>query len=125
MTSAISPDADLTDRIIGLPVQVHRHLGPGLLETAFQRCLRHEMSQAAIPFEQQIRLPIRTHGIEIEPDYQADIIVRPWNSSVHGDPLDRRTTPRGIRRYKRFHGMDILPRPVRKPSPASWTGAAE
>jgi len=57
-------------------MRVHRHRGPGLLEFAYQRCLCHELSQAGIPFEQQVRLPIRTHGIEIESGYQADIIVR-------------------------------------------------
>jgi len=76
MKLALSPDADLTYRIIGLAMRVHRHLGPGLLESAYQRCLCHELSQAAILFEQQVRLPIRYNGIEIESGYQADIIVR-------------------------------------------------
>jgi len=75
MTSGPTPDADLTYRIIGLAMRVHSHLGPGLLESAYQRCLCYELSQATIPFESRVHLPIRYHEIEIESAYQADIIV--------------------------------------------------
>ena len=76
MTSAHTPDADLTYRIIGLAMRVHRQLGPGLLESAYHRCLCHELSQTPVPFEQQVRLPIRYGDIKILSAYQADIIVR-------------------------------------------------
>lgn len=56
-------------------MRVHRQLGPGLLESAYQQCLCHELSRAAIPFEQQV-LPIRYDEIEIVSAYQADIVVR-------------------------------------------------
>jgi GxxExxY protein len=76
----MSPDrpdhGDLTYRIIGLAMRVHSHLGPGLLEAAYHRCLCHELSRAAIPFHQQVRLPIRYHDISIESGFTADIIVR-------------------------------------------------
>ena len=70
------PDADLTYRIVGLAMRVHRHLGPGLIESVYQRCLCHEFTKAEIPYEQQVRLPIRYDGIEIGSGYSADIIVR-------------------------------------------------
>jgi GxxExxY protein len=70
------PDGDLTYRIIGLAMRVHSRLGPGLLESAYHRCLCHELSQADLKFDQQVRLPIKYDGIEIESGYLADIIVR-------------------------------------------------
>jgi GxxExxY protein len=76
MNQAFVPDGDLTYRIIGLAMRVHSRLGPGLLESAYHRCLCHELSQADLKFDQQVRLPIRYDGIEIESGYLADIIVR-------------------------------------------------
>jgi GxxExxY protein len=76
MNQAFVPDGDLTYRIIGLAMRVHSRLGPGLLESAYHRCLCHELSQADLKFDQQVRLPIHYDGIEIESGYLADIIVR-------------------------------------------------
>ncbi|MDB5402428.1 MAG: hypothetical protein JWQ55_4446 [Rhodopila sp.] len=76
MNQAFVPDGDLTYRIIGLAMRVHSRLGPGLLESAYHRCLCHELSQADLKFDQQVRLPIKYDGIEIESGYLADIIVR-------------------------------------------------
>jgi GxxExxY protein len=67
---------DLTYRIIGLAMRVHARLGPGLLESVYHRCLGHELTQAEIPFVQQVRLPIRYGDIELEAGYFADIIVQ-------------------------------------------------
>lgn len=68
-------DSDLSYRIIGSAMRVHTHLGPGLLESVYHRCLCHELSHAHIPFEQQVPLPIRYRGVEINSGYLADIIV--------------------------------------------------
>jgi GxxExxY protein len=76
MGTASSPDGDLTYRIIGLAMRVHSRLGPGLLESVYHRCLCHELSRAGIPFDQQVRLPIRYDCIEIQCGYMADIVVR-------------------------------------------------
>jgi GxxExxY protein len=76
MNPEFAPDGDLTYRIIGLAMRVHGRLGPGLLESAYHRCLCHELSQADLKFDQQVRLPIKYDGIEIESGYLADIIVR-------------------------------------------------
>jgi len=75
MNTALAHGGDLTYRIIGLAMRVHRRLGPGLLESVYQRCLCHELLQAGIPFAQQVRLPIRYDDIEIESGYLADIVV--------------------------------------------------
>jgi GxxExxY protein len=75
MNAGHTHDEDLTYRIIGLAMRVHRRLGPGLLESVYHRCLCHEFAQAGVPFRQQVRLPIRYDDIEIESGYQADIVV--------------------------------------------------
>jgi GxxExxY protein len=72
----MNPDSDLTYRIIGLAMRVHARLGPGLLESVYHRCLCHKLSRADIPFEQQVRLPIRYDEVEIDSGYLADIVVR-------------------------------------------------
>jgi GxxExxY protein len=66
---------DLTFRIIGLAMRVHRRLGPGLFESVYHRCLCHELSRADIAFDEQVCLPIRYGDVEIESGYRADIIV--------------------------------------------------
>jgi GxxExxY protein len=75
MNPGLAHGEDLTRRIIGLAMRVHRDLGPGLLESAYHRCLCYEMSRAEMPFGQQVRLPIRYGDIEIESGYLADIVV--------------------------------------------------
>nr|WP_294548344.1 GxxExxY protein [uncultured Rhodopila sp.] len=67
---------NLTYKIIGLAMRVHRNLGPGLLESVYRRCLCHELRLADIPPEQEVYLPIHYNGIDIESGYRADIIVR-------------------------------------------------
>ena len=69
-------DNDLTYRIIGLAMRVHRTLGPGLPESVYQRCLCHELRKSDIPFAAQVHLPIHYDGVEIESGYRADIIVQ-------------------------------------------------
>jgi GxxExxY protein len=75
MTQDPNNDSDLTYRIIGLAMRVHRALGPGLLEGVYQRCLCHELANARIPFAAQVPVPIRYAMIEIESGYRADIVV--------------------------------------------------
>jgi GxxExxY protein len=76
MTPEPNHDSKLTYKIIGLAMRVHRTLGPGLLESVYRRCLCHELRLANIPVEQEVYLPIRYNGIDIESGYRADIIVR-------------------------------------------------
>jgi GxxExxY protein len=67
--------ADVTDRIIGAAIRVHRGLGPGLLENVYERCLCHELEQAGVPFQRQTRLPVVYGDIEFDCAYIADLIV--------------------------------------------------
>src|SRR4051812_15514534 len=66
---------DLTERVIGLAVEGHRHTGPGLLESVYERCLCHELKAAGIAFERQKPIPIRYKGLSLDTGFRADIVV--------------------------------------------------
>ena len=66
---------DLTNRIIGAAMQVHRHLGPGLLESIYEACLCHELEKAAIPLQRQAPLPVIYDDVHLDGAYIADVIV--------------------------------------------------
>ena len=63
-------EKDLTNRIIGASIDVHRALGPGLLESAYQLCLAQESKLQRMPFEEQVVLKLNYKGIELDGGYQ-------------------------------------------------------
>ncbi|MCC7354220.1 MAG: GxxExxY protein [Anaerolineae bacterium] len=65
----------LTDQIIGAAIAVHRELGPGLLETAYQACLAQEFSLRGLPFEQEKPLSVEYKGVQIDCGYRLDFLV--------------------------------------------------
>ena len=65
----------LTSAIIGAAIEVHRLLGPGLLESAYERCLCHELNLTGLSFENQKPLSIHYKGVSIERAYQLDLVV--------------------------------------------------
>ncbi len=65
----------LTERIIGAAVEVHRELGPGLLESAYQRALAHEMRLRNMEFEEQKLCAVRYKDLLIEDAYRLDFLV--------------------------------------------------
>jgi GxxExxY protein len=65
----------LTEQIIGAAIEVHRELGPGLLESAYQSALSHEFMLRGIAFEQQKLCPIKYKGMLIENAYRLDFLV--------------------------------------------------
>jgi GxxExxY protein len=65
----------LTDKIIGAAIEVHRHLGPGLLEAVYEECLCYELSQVGLKFQRQVPLPISYKGIKFESAYRMDVVV--------------------------------------------------
>ena len=65
----------LTGRIISAAIEVHRHLGPGLLESAYEECLCRELEQRGIYFERQVDLPIDYKGYRIGSGYRLDLVV--------------------------------------------------
>ena len=67
-------EKELTDRIIGAAIEVHKILGPGLLESAYQVCMEHESTLREIPFERLVDLPLNYKGIDLDAGYQIDLV---------------------------------------------------
>ena len=65
----------LTEGVIGAAIEVHRLLGPGLLESAYEECLCHEFHLRNINFQRQVSLPVAYKGINLDCGYRLDIIV--------------------------------------------------
>ncbi|GIK99214.1 MAG: hypothetical protein BroJett029_34230 [Alphaproteobacteria bacterium] len=72
MTTHLDP---LTDRVIGLAIDVHRSLGPGLLESAYEECLCFEFDQHSLDHRRQVPLPVVYKGVRLECGYRLDIVV--------------------------------------------------
>ena len=69
------PDNDLTHAIIGAAIEVHRLLGPGLLESAYEECLAREFVVRGIPFERQKPSPVVYKDVKLECGYRMDFLV--------------------------------------------------
>lgn len=65
----------ITEQIIGAAIEVHRALGPGLLESAYEECLSHELALRGIPFERQRPLPVEYKGVKLDCGYRLDLLV--------------------------------------------------
>ena len=66
---------DLTGEVIGAAIEVHKTLGPGLLESIYEECLCKELELREIPYERQRELPIEYKGSKLENMYRLDIVV--------------------------------------------------
>jgi GxxExxY protein len=66
---------ELTEKVIGLAIEIHRHLGPGLLESAYQECLVYELNKNYLYVEKEVILPITYKEITLERGYRIDLIV--------------------------------------------------
>jgi len=66
---------ELSNKIIGAAIEVHKHLGPGLLESAYEECLCHELHLMGISFERQKNLPVEYKGIKLDCGYRMDLVV--------------------------------------------------
>jgi len=65
----------LTEKVIGSAIEVHRQLGPGLLESAYEECLCFELQQAEIGFRRQVPLPVIYKSIRLDCGYRLDLLV--------------------------------------------------
>jgi len=65
----------LTETIIGAAIEVHRNLGPGLLESAYEECLCRELCVREIKFERQVNLPVEYKGARLDCGYRLDLLV--------------------------------------------------
>ena len=66
----------ITGSIIGGAIQVHRALGPGLLESAYEACLAYELAHKGLNIEQQKPLPIVYHDVNLDCGYRIDLLVK-------------------------------------------------
>ena len=66
---------ELTEKIIAAAIDVHKELGPGLLESAYEECLCYELSQRGCAFQRQVPLPVTYKGVRLDCGYRLDIVV--------------------------------------------------
>lgn len=69
------PINSITDRIIGAAIEVHRHLGPGLLESSYHTCLCRELELKGIGYHSKIVLPLEYKGVEVRKGYVIDLLI--------------------------------------------------
>jgi GxxExxY protein len=65
----------ITEKIIGCAIEVHKRLGPGLLESAYEECLSYELKSAGLIVERQVPVPVAYKDIKLECGYRIDILV--------------------------------------------------
>ena len=65
----------LTEKVIGAAIEVHKHLGPGLLEAAYEECLCYELSIREMSFKRQLVLPIKYKEVNLECGFRIDLVV--------------------------------------------------
>lgn len=66
---------ELTEKIIGAAIEVHRHLGPGLLESVYEAALAYELAQSGLKVERQKPVPVSYKGLQFEEGYRLDLLV--------------------------------------------------
>lgn len=66
---------ELTGQVIGCAIEVHRVLGPGLLESTYEQCLCYELTQSGIAFKNQTGLPVEYKSVKLDCGYRADLLV--------------------------------------------------
>jgi len=89
--SKLDDNDPLTHRVISCAIEVHRTLGPGLLESAYEQCMAHEMTLQDIAFRLQVPTLIEYKGLRLDCAYKADVVVQ-----------ERVIVPRLIDGVKRF-----------------------
>jgi len=74
---------ELTRKVIGLAIEVHRELGPGLLESSYEQCLMYELKENKIDAQFQVSLPIDYKGHALDAGYRLDILI-PGQPKIYG-----------------------------------------
>lgn len=72
---ALAYGSELSERVIGLAIEVHRYLGPGLLESAYEECLSYELASAGIVHRRQVALPVVYKDVRLDCGYRMDVVV--------------------------------------------------
>ena len=66
---------EISYKVIGAAMDVHTAMGPGLVESAYEKCLCRALTKAGLHFRRQVPLPVTYDGVQISPAYKADFIV--------------------------------------------------
>jgi len=66
---------ELTEKILGAAIEVHKSLGPGLLESAYEECLCHELNLRGLHFERQITVPVTYKSVNLDCGYKLDLLI--------------------------------------------------
>ena len=75
MVENLMTERELTEKVIGCAIEVHRVLGPGLLESTYQQCLAHELTTYRVPFRVEAPLPVDYKGVKLDCGYRLDFLV--------------------------------------------------
>jgi|SRR5215469_7983270 len=67
---------EVTEQIIGAAIEVHRAIGPGLLEAIYEECLCHELALRGLSFERQLIVPVVYKGVKLESKHRLDVLVQ-------------------------------------------------
>ncbi len=66
---------ELSNKVIGCAIEAHKNLGPGLLESAYERCLSYELTAAGLRHETQKELPLEYKGLKLDSGYRIDLVI--------------------------------------------------
>ena len=66
---------DLSYQIVGCAIEVHKELGPGLLESVYEKCLKHELISKGFNIQQQVKVPVSYKGMELNTELRLDLLV--------------------------------------------------
>lgn len=75
MLAALGPINQITSRIIAAAIEVHRALGPGLLESVYHVCLRYELHLAALRVKSEKKIPLLYKGVALDCSYELDLLI--------------------------------------------------
>ncbi|ACG77627.1 conserved hypothetical protein [Phenylobacterium zucineum HLK1] len=76
-------------QVIDAGLKVHRALGPGLLESAYEHCLAHELGLRGLPVRRQVPMPVTYDGMELDAGYRLDLVVINFNARLFRDGVRR------------------------------------
>lgn len=66
---------EITEKVLGAAIEVHKHLGPGLLESTYEACLSHELAQRGLQVDRQVSMPLEFKGKNLDEGYRMDLVV--------------------------------------------------
>ena len=66
---------EISEKIVGAAIEVHKELGPGLMESIYQKCLTFELRESGLKVEAEVEVPVRYKGTEIEGGFRLDLLV--------------------------------------------------